>query len=522
MEIMDIGTPEKEKKIQPQKQSFLQTLFGTLFGGSGPDAENRKRIKAIAKVFSKTRYHNFYKASSSEILPPFAKLFYDIYKIIAPTQMAFKNIQNKNLIKHQIISYSLSEKQSELLEHLSEEKIQEMSKKIPLEKIRSQIEEDFEAFSQGFDSQRVFLIESTFKAYTALYDFCMFDYYFMLKKFSSKIQEYSFNVVPAFEKITADYILDDLKDFSTILYSIPGDLYWDNLFNMFKERNMTSLNQNTWRKVLSKMKSIQASNALEMIVQIASKDPKYRVRIVEHTETIVDTYLEKLESEVFSTINKLEDEQRSSKASNISSQIFGEGAVQVLKNYTEASNAIFQKKELDLFEYTESLNYIAAFLTQFVKKDLQEYYDIVLIRGQWDTSVAQPMSQAFQNLLGLISKIEDLDSSLAEEGTMGMKIKNLLPQMSHDPGAENIVNRVISDSNELAKEYITEGTKDLITIGKMIKQLIDDHQSKKPVIVQNWKELEKFGEKPLKVFEVEIYKKIYYFVQLMQTCMRNS
>ena len=56
----------------------------------------------------------------------------------------------------------------------------------------------------------------------------------------------------------------------------------------------------------------------------------------------------------------------------------------------------------------------------------------------------------------------------------------------------------------------------------MIKQLIDDHQSKKPVIVQNWKELEKFGEKPLKVFEVEIYKKIYYFVQLMQTCMRNS
>ena len=139
MEIMDIGTPEKEKKIQPQKQSFLQTLFGTLFGGSGPDAENRKRIKAIAKVFSKTRYHNFYKASSSEILPPFAKLFYDIYKIIAPTQMAFKNIQNKNLIKHQIISYSLSEKQSELLEHLSEEKIQEMSKKIPLEKIRWQI-----------------------------------------------------------------------------------------------------------------------------------------------------------------------------------------------------------------------------------------------------------------------------------------------------------------------------------------------------------------------------------------------
>ena len=53
-------------------------------------------------------------------------------------------------------------------------------------------------------------------------------------------------------------------------------------------------------------------------------------------------------------------------------------------------------------------------------------------------------------------------------------------------------------------------------IGKTIKQLIDDYSKEKHLIVQNWKELEKFIEEPMKEFSIKIYKKIYLFVQLMQ------
>ena len=75
----------------------------------------------------------------------------------------------------------------------------------------------------------------------------------------------------------------------------------------------------------------------------------------------------------------------------------------------------------------------------------------------------------------------------------------------------------ISDANDSARGYIIQGTQNLITIGKTIKQLIEDYSLPKPVIVQNWKELEKFFETPLKEFSVDVYKKIYLFVQLMQT-----
>ena len=104
---MDVGDIEAEKKAEKleaqkaggEKQSFFQSLFANLFKSSNPEAEKKRRLKAIAKAFSKTKYHNFYKPSTIEVLAPFAKLFYDIYKLISPAQIQFKSNQNPNLYK---------------------------------------------------------------------------------------------------------------------------------------------------------------------------------------------------------------------------------------------------------------------------------------------------------------------------------------------------------------------------------------------------------------------------------------
>ena len=113
--------------------------------------------------------------------------------------------------------------------------------------------------------------------------------------------------------------------------------------------------------------------------------------------------------------------------------------------------------------------------------------------------------------------ISQFDESFAEEGLMGSKIKTLLPKTAHDAGAENIINRVVSDANDMARGFIIQGTQNLITIGKTIKQLIEDYSLPKAIIVQNWKELEKYVDEPMKEYSVGIYKKIYLFAQLMQT-----
>ena len=197
-------------------------------------------------------------------------------------------------------------------------------------------------------------------------------------------------------------------------------------------------------------------------------------------------------------------------------QIFGTATPNSLSSYVPGFNAVLEKKDLSRLEYTEPLNYLKTFILEHVKREIREYYDVVVIRGQWDATLSAPMSNAYQELIKASDDITKFDEDFSEEGQIGMKIKTLLPKTAHDHGAENIINRVIYDCNETAKDFILSSTQNLIVIGKTLKQLIEDYSLQKPVIVANWRELEKYIETPMKEFSIGIYKKIYLFVQLMQ------
>lgn len=517
---MDIGENDIDMVTSPteEKQSFFQRLFGNLFGSSNPEAERKRRLKAIAKTFSKTKYHNFYKPSTYEVLPSFAKLFYEIYKVISPCQLFLKSNPNSQIYKRQIINYSLSEKQLNLISHFDEQKILEISKKYPLEQISNQIEKDLEVFSLEFDGERVGKTENLYKAFCLFKDFCSFDFYILLKKFASSIQENVFSFTPNFEKINAEYILDDLKDFCIVAYSITDEsILWNNLFDYFKASQSTEfISLNNWKKIISKIKSIQTSKSFDLMIQHIGSNPKYATSYSHSFESIVEPYLEKIQNDTHEILSKISNMQKESKTNQVLSQIFGKTSFENIHNYVSSANEPLSAKNLSIYEYTEALNYLKTFLLDYVKKDIREYYDVIVIRGQWDSTLSAPMSNAYQELLKTSELITAFDNELAEDGNIGSKIKNLLPKTTHDHGAESIINRVVTDANETVRGYIISSTQNLITIGKTIKQLLEDYGKPKAIIIQNWHDLERYLDHPIKDFSVNIYKKIYLFVQLMQ------
>ena len=519
---MDSKNSTKESsasKASAEKESFFQSLISSLFKSSNPEVEKKRRLKNLAKTISKTKYHAFYRPATGEMLAPFGKLIFDLYKVVSPAQTLFRNTQNPAIFKRQIINYILSENQLALLEQLDEQKILELARTVPMAKLQQDVEHKLQVFTNDFNETRASKADNLEKAFTLFQDFCSFDFYMILKKFDSSYQEFSFNVPPRLEKVNAEYIIDDLKDFLAVAYSITDDsVEWSALFDMFKEtqsRELVSLGN--WKKIIAKIKSIQSSKSLDLIVQHISEDFAYETSSSYHHASIIEPYIEKIENDTRTLMSKIEAEQKESKASSICMQIFGTSNPQSLKYYTAEFNAPLAKKGLAELEYVEPLNYLKTFLVEFVKKAIREFYDVVVIRGQWDASLSAPMSNAYQELLKLSDEVSAFDEMLAEEGTMGIKVKTLLPKTAHDAGAENIINRVVSDANESARGYIIQGTQNLIIIGKTVKQLIEDYALPKAVLVQNWKELEKFFEPSLKEFSVDMYKKIYLFVQLMQT-----
>lgn len=521
MEINDNSNNNVNKKSNTQlqqKETFFQSIISSIFKSSNPEAEKKRKLKAIAKTISKTKYHSFYRANTVELLSPFGKLFFDLYKVISPAQTLFKNTQNPAIFNRQIINYTLSENQLNLLEKLDEQKILEMSKQVPLPKLQQDVEQMLQSFTNEFDETKSLRAENLCKAFSFFRDFCTFDFYIVLKKYDSSFKEYSFNALPKLEKVNAEYIVDDLKDFISVAYAITdSNIDWAPLFDMFKKtqsRELVSLGN--WKKIIAKISSIQNSKSLDYIIQHISQDPLYQPEINTHYDSILEPYLDKIENETRNLLNKIESEQKESKANSLCMQIFGNSDIQNLKYFTASFNSPLEKKDLSVLEYAEPLNYLKTFILDFVKTSIREYYDVVVIRGQWDATLSAPMSNAYQELLKLSDEISMFDDTFAEEGPMGMKVKTLLPKTAHDAGAENIINRVVSDANETSRGYIIQGTQALIVIGKTIKQLIEDLALPKPIIVHNWKELEKFFDEPIKEFSVSIYKKIYLFVQLMQ------
>lgn len=510
-------------KTKSSGGNFIQKILASILGSDDPEYEKKRRLKAIAKRLSKSHYH-FYKPNSGEVLPPFPKLLYEIYKAVSPAQVLFQNIKNPNALKTAVIEYFLSDNQRKIEEELTQEAVAEKSKTMPLRQFSVYVQQKLEDFVDEFTDERTAIIEQRYKELQAFKDFCLYDYYFTLKKFNASLTERDFSVPPQFEKADGKYIADDIKDFTTLMWNITDNIDWAPMLKIFKDiRGVEPVPLGVWKKITAKMQHIQATGIFDMTVQLISQDPDYTPSISPVSVNIVEPFINKFKVETTAAIKKLESAATNNKVNDLLVRLFNTASVSYLKNYTAENSFFLTKKKLVGYLYCDALNYVKGFLIEFVKKDIREYCDLVLVRGAWvSTPVSMPMSNAYNDLLSSSEAITAFDEGLAEDGEVGIKIKTLLPRTQHTPDAAAIINRLVGESNAQAKAYIVKATRNLITIGKMIKWLIDDEKKKSPEVITNWKEIERVSDKPPYEIGAAVYQKIYVFATLMQICMGGA
>lgn len=503
-------------------ESFFSRVFSSIFNGHDPEAEKKKQLKSIAKSLSKQRF-KFYKPSSDQALPALGKFFFDIYKAISNCQMLFNNMPNPNYYKNLVVDNSLSENQKKLIEQLSDEAIVTESRSMEFKQLKLKVKSDLENFESEFDQQKIQNIDAAYTMLLSFKAFCTFDYYFVLRKFDSTMHENDTNHAPKFNTVDASYITDDLKDFLAVLWSMPLEKDWNRMLALLKAaRGTEPVKPQLWNKLIKLLIQVRNSDVLEMIIQLTTKDPKYRVQAEIKQEQVVDTYITNVKKEAVQTIQKLENEQQNSKIDSLITQIFSTTSVNGVKYYTDENSGNFRKKGFDGFLYARPLNYLKAFLIEYVKRSVREFVDLVLVRGKWSTvQLSAQMSDAYNLLLEYSDKITDFDEKLSEEnGEFGTKLKTLLPRAERDKEAANIIRTTLRDVNGLAREYIISTTKNLISFAKSTKSLLEDYQKPHPEMITNWKELERFADHPIKELGIEVYKKIYLIVNLMQSFLK--
>lgn len=517
------GSDEPNAAAETKKGSFFERVFSFLFRNNDPDKERRRLIKEIGISLKKTKY-KFYKAKSEEVLPGLGKFFYEIYKAIGPAQVLMDQTESSGILKTLIIEESLSDHVLDIKDQLTEKSIREKTESMEMKTVAAILKEHLISFIASFDAERVKQINYQYNLLSVFLQLINYDYYFLLKKFDSGLHERDFIYNTKFEAINGEYISEDLKEFISVIYVIDSKSNWAELFNAIKNyKGNDVVSAAAWQKIVKGLDAVKKSRILEMMVKHIDKDPYLKFKHFPPNENIVEDYLNKIKTHTEMTIQKILREKKNRKIDHLLKSVFGTTAISRMRNYTDKVNLTFSKKMLAGYLYVQPANFLKAFFLDYYKKDIKEVVDLVLIRGRWSTNVlSQQLSESFHQLLEISNGLVQFDESLGDEGSKGMAVKNALKRADRDKNAATVLRKQIKDINEKALSIINDSAQNLIVVGKNIKMLIDDLSKKPHEVLINWKELETVTDNRILKMMSVVYKKIYYFIQLMQNYMKET
>ncbi|MFQ3619336.1 MAG: DUF5312 family protein [Spirochaetales bacterium] len=518
------NSPEPLKETPPPKSNFFERLIGLIFGFGDPEKEKKRLLKNIAKELKRSK-HKFYSPKNKQVLPPLAQFFYEIYKVVGSAQVLLQNAQSSGALRSLIIEASLNEKELVLVESLSEEKIRERAKSSDLKTLVQELKDQIINLFALFDHEKIKQINLLNSALNQFLSFVMFDYHFMLKKFDPNLSERDFNYLPKFEPIHGEYVSDDLKDFLELLLPLDTSYDWEALFEVLKAyRNVDVVSRPAWKKLLGLLENVRKNGVLELIVRHLDQNPFYKPTLHVSSERIVEPYLNKIKTQTELLIQKIVQERKNQQIDQLVRKIFGGPAVLRMRNYTDKANITFSKKMVGGYIYTEPANYLKAFFLDYIKKDVRELRDLLIVRGKWATNLlSQQLSESFHALVELSDELIRFDDGCADEGEYGQKIRKVINRVERDPGAMKVLRDTIKFLNDRIARILSESGRQMIVFGKNLKNLIDDYaKNPKSEILINWKEVDQAAEGKINEKMVEVYKKIYLFIQLLQLFVKEE
>ncbi len=526
MDAKGVDPITKDEPTAPRstKGSFLERLLSLFLGVNDPEKEKKRLLKNIAKELKRNKY-KFYNPKGRLALPPLAKFFHEIFKIVGPAQVLLQNAASSGALRTLLIESSLSKEELELVESLSEDRLRERARTKELKTLVEEVKEELVNLYAVFDHDKIKQINLASRALHQFLKFILFDYYFLLKKFDPNLPDKDYTYVPKFESIHGDYVSDDLKDFLEVLLPLDPSYAWDELFDVLQAyRNVEVVSRPGWKKLLSSLEDVRKSGVLELIIRHLDGNPFYKPTLDVSSERIVEPYLNKIKTQTELLIQKIIQEKKNQQIDQLVHKVFGGPTVLRMRYYTDKANTTFSKRMLSGYTLTEPANYLKAFMLDYVKKDIRELRDLLIVRGKWATNLlSQQLSESFHALVELSDELVKFDDACGDEGEYGTKIRKVINRVERDQGAMKTLRDTIRVINERMVKILTESGQQLIVFGKNLKNLIDDYdKSPRSEILINWKEVDQAAEGKVRERMVEVYKKVYTFIQLLHLFVKDE
>ncbi|MDR0450941.1 MAG: DUF5312 family protein [Treponema sp.] len=496
---------------------IINRVFSFITGDNESISDKDILLKQTIKDLGQNKYSKFYRVKTEEIDPSFAQYMYIIYKAVYTAQVFLRKPAKAEQLKRLALERSMSPEVLDLIQRLSPESLELRAKSTGPADLSRQLQEEYTLLTDAFDQDRIDEINKCNNLISAFSQFVLFDYAGLLKKFDSSLLEGIFTAPLKFSPLKAENALEEINNFYSLVLVMEPREDWKNIFAIIKgAKGPDILPLEQWLALLTNLNDLKQSKIIELTVRHATKNPVWDPKPRVPNERLIETWLEKKQDEIQEYIFGIASKQRNAQISVLARAIFAEIDTTRLIFYNEKAGKIYKRPDLNGFSYAAALNYLVAFIDDFLSKEVQEICDIILIRGQWSSNNASlQMSEAFHAILDVAPKTGLLDETLSEKGSNGPRLRAALLRIDRDKTQARYINNILAEVDDEALEIIRAAVKNLITVGKYVKGLSDDIQKKQSELIINWKELDGFSRSPLAPRLLESYKKINYFVQLM-------
>jgi hypothetical protein len=510
------GPPERAA-APARKHGFFDQL-AALFRSDDPEKQKQRRLREIAGELRhvRLRFYNPVKGTTEPGLPRF---FYEIYKTVAAAQVLLKGAEVSGALKQTLVEICLSESQRGLKDRLVDASIDERARSgADPAVLEAEVAADLKAFQESITTAWMNDVDALYNRLLVVLDLVGFDYFFLLRRFDPALPERDFAYTPRFESQEISAVLGELQDFLEILPSVDPDADWDRMLAILKEhRGMETIARDAVRRTVGALREAQRSGALLLTVRHALQNPAWKPMVRTHRERIVEPYVAKLKAEADASVKKVASGKRNEKIEELARAVFGTSSVPRLAHYAESANPEFTQKMLGGYRYVSALNYLRAFLVDFLPKSIREVVDLLIIKGKWtDNQPSQQMSEAYHQLLKVHGLITRFDADLADDGELGRRMKSFAVRAEKDAKAHAQLRSALQQVNDEAHMMIGDAVQHFVSVARVLKIAHEDVGRNNPAYLMNWKDLRPPSNRDLRSVIAAVYRKIYTFVQLMQ------
>jgi hypothetical protein len=511
-------------------EALLDRVISIIAGDSEPDPERRILLRMISRDLVQNRFCSFYRIKTEEAGPEFAACVYEIYRLVYPLRDFLGRPENHLLLKQLCAEKFMDFQMAEAARFLSPEAIEKQKQSMDMDALITRLREELNFLESSFnESPRRLAADNCYRLVRILHRFVDFNFFSLLRKFDPLLTDDPYSARPKFKALKVEYITEEISEFLALSAPLNRGDDWKTVLGILNSAHNPGtagraaggggelMAPEQWDTLLIKIRDLHQSRILTLMVQHALKNPIWEYKIKNPEDQAGQSWFEVTSARVRGIINSVSDSLQNARIEALAQEIFGTAAITRLRHYTREENETYRRKNLGCFTYAGALNYLLAFIQDYLDKEIRDLCDLILIRGQWtNIDASREASEAMFQLSGMTEVLAAFDEALSEDGKLGTRLKSDLGRVDREAFRANQIRSIINGVNAQAMEIINTADASLVILEKHLKNLLIDYRQKNHELITNWKELESYAKSPVGMSLDGVCKKTRQFIQLLR------